>query len=91
MTWRDSSGQGEATQVEPSILIKVAFSEPIRPDKVLIHLTANGAEVPFTLLAQGREATADGAAQELWIVPNQRLGLGAQVKVDHSQTQKPAC
>ncbi len=68
--------------VDPSTVIRVAFSEPIHPDAGLIQVTANGTAVPFRLLSRGRPVGAPDLAQDLWIVPDQRLGLGSEVRVE---------
>jgi len=71
------------TGVEPSAIVKIAFTEPVRNAvAAAFSLAVNGGAVPFKVIANGREVTdATTLAQEVWLVPDQRLGLGATVAV----------
>lgn len=66
---------------DPSSIIKITFSEPILPNSQYFSLLVNGSSVRFKLLSQGQEASFTRPAQELWMVPDQRLSLGARVEV----------
>ena len=71
---------GDST-VDPSAPIKVLFSEPILPLKAGFEVKVNNTAVPFTLYSNGQALDGAKPAQEVWLVPNQRLCLGATVAV----------
>jgi len=72
-------GDGDS-EVDPSVVIKVAFNEPVMAYKSGFSVQVNGAAVDFTLLSNGQ--MVDGSpAQEIWIVPTQVLSLGSKVTV----------
>ena len=69
------------TEVDPSAVIRIGFSEPILPNAAGFSLTVNGRTTPFKLLSQGQEANYLRPAQDVWLVPEQRLSLGSRVQV----------
>jgi len=69
--------------VDPSILVRITFSEPVRGATALaFDVRVNDASVPFRVISNAREVT-DGAAlvQEVRLVADQRMTLGATVGV----------
>ena len=75
---------GEGDQgVDPSAIIKLTFSEPVKGATAFAFaLRVNEVRVPFKVISNAREVTEDSAlVQQVWLVPEQRLSLGAKVTV----------
>lgn len=73
--------------VDPSAIVRLTFTEPVRITTAPgFHLKVNGTDIPFTVVSNGRDVT-DAATwvQGVWLVPAQRLGLGATVSVGVTQ------
>lgn len=78
-------GEGEK-DIDPSAIIKITFTEPVHGATVnAFSLKVNQLDVPFRVVSNAREV-ADGTTrvQEVWLMPNQRLSLGAAVVVGAS-------
>lgn len=73
--------------VDPGAIVRLTFTEPVRITTAPgFHLKVNGTDIPFTVVSNGRDVT-DAATwvQGVWLVPAQRLGLGATVSVGVTQ------
>lgn len=75
-------GDGDK-DVDPSTIVKITFSEPVRgATATAFILEVNNTKVPFRVIANAREVLdASTLVQEVWLVPDQRLTLGASAKV----------
>ncbi|MBP1628953.1 MAG: hypothetical protein H6Q00_3428, partial [Holophagaceae bacterium] len=75
-------GDGDV-DVEPSSVIKITFNEPVRgATSISFDVKVNDASVAFQVISGGKEVTdAATLVQDVWLVPKQRLSLGARVSV----------
>jgi len=69
--------------VDPSSVVKITFSEPVRgATSSAFSIEVNTVKVPFKVVSGGREVSSDTTlVQEVWLMPEQRMTLGATVRV----------
>ncbi len=72
----------DATDQDSGSIIKIGFSEPVRgASATSFVLKANGDDISFRALASGSEVQDSQKVQEVWLVPNGKLAMGATVLV----------